>query len=305
MDLCIYHANCADGFGAAWAVRKAFEGIEFFPGRYQEPPPDVTGRDVLLVDFSYPRNVLLEMAGKARSILIIDHHLSAYRNLSMLPDNVATVFDMSHSGAMLTWRHFFNGVKPPELFFFIEDRDLWLFDLPATESVMASVFSYDYDFVVWDTLLQTPIASLITEGEALLRKHKRDVKTLLSQATRELVIGGYRIPAANVPPFMASDAGHELAKGNLFSATYWDSAGFRIFSLRSNAEGVDVSAIAQQYGGGGHEHAAGFKVSLARALAFEINLYPDTQVRVSLEAMKESITKIRAGLLSLGLLDPP
>jgi len=34
------------------------------------------------------------------------------------------------------------------------------------------------------------------------------------------------------------------------------------FSVRSPAEGSDVSEIAKTFGGGGHEHAAGFEVSL-------------------------------------------
>src|SRR5258708_37459253 len=80
--LCIYHANCADGFGAAWAVRHAFgDGVEFHPGFYGEAPPDVAGRDVLLVDFSYKRPVLDEMAKAAHSILILDHHKTAAEDL--------------------------------------------------------------------------------------------------------------------------------------------------------------------------------------------------------------------------------
>src|ERR1700693_3610721 len=74
--LCIYHGHCDDGFAAAWAVRKAFvpDFFEFYPGVYQQQPPDVTDRHVLLVDFSYKRPVLLEMASKARSIMILDPH---------------------------------------------------------------------------------------------------------------------------------------------------------------------------------------------------------------------------------------
>ena len=32
--MCIYHGNCADGFTAAWVVRKALgeERVEFVPG---------------------------------------------------------------------------------------------------------------------------------------------------------------------------------------------------------------------------------------------------------------------------------
>ena len=77
MTMCIYHGNCADGFGAAWAVRKAIPEADFFPGTYQEPPPDVTDKRVVMVDFSYKRPVLLEMASQAESILILDHHKSA------------------------------------------------------------------------------------------------------------------------------------------------------------------------------------------------------------------------------------
>jgi len=34
-----------------------------------------------------------------------------------------------------------------------------------------------------------------------------------------------------------------------------------VFSLRSTDEGMDVSEIAKQYGGGGHAHASGFRLA--------------------------------------------
>ena len=80
--LCIYHGNCADGFGAAYAVWKRYgEAVEFYPGVYQQDPPDVTGRDVIMVDFSYKRPVIEQMAQDANSILILDHHKSAEEDL--------------------------------------------------------------------------------------------------------------------------------------------------------------------------------------------------------------------------------
>ncbi len=37
--LCIYHGNCADGFGAANIVRLALnKKVDFYPGVYQMPP---------------------------------------------------------------------------------------------------------------------------------------------------------------------------------------------------------------------------------------------------------------------------
>jgi len=40
-----------------------------------------------------------------------------------------------------------------------------------------------------------------------------------------------------------------------------------VFSLRSQEGGIDVSEIAIKFGGGGHKHAAGFKVDRNHILA--------------------------------------
>lgn len=270
MTVCIYHGNCADGFGAAWAVRKALGDIEFHPGKYQEPPPDVTGKDVVMVDFSYKRPELLELAARAKSILILDHHKTAAEDLVDLPANVTAIFDMNHSGAMLTWKHFFPDEAPPVLLLHIEDRDLWRFALKNTREIQANVFSYPYDFQVWDRLMAANVETLITEGSAIERKHFKDIKELLGVVTRPMIIGGFSVPVANLPYIHSSDAGHQLAEGRPFGACYWDTPEGRVFSLRSTDAGVDVGAVAQLYGGGGHRNAAGFSVSFERAQEFEI-----------------------------------
>lgn len=58
-----------------------------------------------------------------------------------------------------------------------------------------------------------------------------------------------------------------MAQGELFAACYWDTPTGRVFSLRSTDEGMDVSVIASQYGGGGHRNAAGFRVAFDHELA--------------------------------------
>lgn len=272
MTICIYHGNCADGFGAAWVVRKALNEQVFFHGAtYQETPPCVTGEDVVMVDFSYKRPVLLEMAALAETILIIDHHKTAQEDLVDLPSNVSTVFDMSRSGAMLTWEHYFPFQPAPQLLKHIEDRDLWKFALPGTREIQAALFSYPYDFIVWDTFmaLDDDLDRLHCEGAAIERKHFKDIRELLKVTTREMSIGGHRVPVANLPYTFSSDAGHDLAKGAPFGACYWDTPEGRVFSLRSNADGLDVSEIAKHYGGGGHRNAARFRVGFDMARVME------------------------------------
>ncbi len=265
--LCIYHGNCADGFGAAWVVRKAFgeSGVEFFAGKYGDAPPDVSNRVVYVVDFSYPREVLQKMAESALHVIVLDHHKTAKDQLEGLAD-VETVFDMERSGARITWDFFFPDIDPPALILHIEDRDLWRFGLAGTREIQSCVFSYPYDFKVWDELMASSMQALRKDGEAIERKHQKDVAELVGVTKRRMVIGGHDVPVANLPYTLVSDAAGSLAVGEPFAACYWDTETHRIFGLRSAPEGVDVALIAQQYGGGGHAHSAGFRVPYGHPL---------------------------------------
>ncbi len=62
---------------------------------------------------------------------------------------------------------------------------------------------------------------------------------------------------------MSSEVCGSLAIENPFAMSYFDTAdGFRVFSLRSTPTGLDVGEIARRYGGGGHKHAAGFRIAI-------------------------------------------
>lgn len=241
--LCIYHGNCADGFTAAWAVWKRFgDEFEYHPGVYQNPPPDVTGRDVVMVDFSYKRAAMEQMAKAARSILVLDHHKSAEVDLRGLGvdmsgwsgalawgrylDCVAQdhmenaningaiiyqLFDMERSGAGLTW-DFFHGGERPNLVQYVEDRDLWRFKLPLSREVNAFIFSYDYSFRNWDFINAAMhnhmgVQDVADQGGAIERKHHKDIAELVKVTRRELCIGGHWVPVANLPYTFTSDAG--------------------------------------------------------------------------------------------------
>lgn len=269
-DLCIYHGNCADGFSGAWVVRRALgEATDFHAGVYQTPPPDVAGRDVVLVDFSYKRPVMEKIIADARSVLVLDHHKTARDDLTGLP-GAEVVFDMERAGSKIAWDYYFPSEAPPPVLLHVQDRDLWRFALPKTREIQANIFSYPYDFAVWDRLMASDPAVLAVEGEAIERKHFKDVAELLGVVQRRMNIGGHNVPIANLPYTLVSDAAHAMAQGEPFAGCYWDTPKGRIFGLRSTDAGIDVSEIAKQYGGGGHRNAAGFTVSFAIATAFEI-----------------------------------
>lgn len=95
--LVIYHANCADGFTAAWAVRQAIEA-DFHPAVHGAPPPPAEGRDLVLVDFCYPPHVMLDLQQVARSILVLDHHKSAAADM---PDRADEATENMNAGPVV------------------------------------------------------------------------------------------------------------------------------------------------------------------------------------------------------------
>lgn len=260
--LVIYHYPCVDGFTAAWAIWLEHPDWEFYGAKHGDPAPDVTGRTVYMVDFSYKRPVILEMAKVAEYIHIIDHHKTAEADLVNLPFNVGVHFDMEKSGAQLTWERFHVGKEQPALVSYVADRDLWRFKYPATEAIGAYIFSKDYSFENWNRLsdeIGYQFEHAVDKGAAITAKHHKDIQELSALKFRTC-IAGYEVPVANVPYTLASDMGHLLGKGEPFAATFfYDGEGF-VFSLRSDDDGVDVSEVAKKFGGGGHKHAAGFKI---------------------------------------------
>ena len=268
--LVIYHGNCADGFSAAWGFwRKYGTDADYVAGVYQQDPPDVTGRDVYLVDFSYKRSVVEQMLKAANSVCLIDHHKTAIDDLAGL-EGLRQYTDLNRSGATLAWDYLFPDEDRPLLLGHVEDRDLWRFKLPGTREIQAFVFSHEYSFELWDKLMsadQVELLKMTAAGAAIERKHHKDVAELVAVCKRRMVIGGYDVPVASLPYTLVSDAAHLMAQGEPFAACYWDTPDGRVFGLRAADEGVDVSEVAKQYGGGGHAKAAGFKVPRSHILA--------------------------------------
>lgn len=264
--ICIYHGSCDDGFAAAWVVRKALATIdvEFYQGVYGQDPPDVSGRNVIMVDFSYKRQVLEAMISKADNFLVLDHHKTAQEDLAGLDGcrrGVEIEFDMARSGAMMAWEWFYPHETAPAFIKYIQDRDLWLKKLPDGDEFTIALRSYEQDFAIWDRLVHAGIGPMIAEGRSIQRYYRLRVEELKANAYIAM-FGEDEVWVANAPYFAASEVAGELAeRGLTFGACYFEAGEGRWqYSLRSRGD-FDVSAVAKRFGGGGHKNAAGFTVT--------------------------------------------
>ena len=314
--LVIYHANCADGFGAAFAAWLKLgesdsieEGAEYVPMQYGTVPDieswhmqyAISQREVYILDFSFPRQTMDYLFSVARRVTWLDHHKTAFemwcedgeRSLceqSNGRDEV--ILDNNKSGAYLAWEHFHPGTEVPMFIKHIDDYDRWQFKIPGTKAFNKALWSYaPWSFQQWGSNFlgfddsveyHGPYNTFINEGHAILRAHNQNVQSVVKGSARKVFLNLPDEPgfepkgldlyglAANCPPHLTSDVGHELATQSGTYGLCWTLGKEGLIakcSLRSNGD-YDVSAIAKAFGGGGHLNAAGFEVPIAILLSW-------------------------------------
>lgn len=304
IPLVIYHGHCVDGFTAAWAARRSIISnggdAEFFGARYpigdgDTELPDVTGRNVYMLDFCVSREQLLRLNDEAESLLVLDHHAThqeACDGLSFCQ------FDMDRSGAGMTWDHFhgvsrveksrgFDGVlkldvkfSRPWLVDYVQDRDLWTWKLPDSKIVSAFIGCQEKTWANWDAMAAMDINEALVLGRGAKAHLDAYVRSVVKMARRvsfpknpgvwvkEGLVGTggpndyyTDIPVVNATGGAISEVAGKLAEDALFAVGWWQRAdGMYVYSLRSRGgdDVFDVSKLAKEFGGGGHAQAAGF-----------------------------------------------
>jgi len=125
--------------------------------------------------------------------------------------------------------------------------------------VSAYLFTVRKTFEEWDKLEDKYFGNVLREGAAVLRHVDMFVEQMAQQAIMRK-FEGYEIPVVNVPYWHHSELLGELAESNPFAMAWFQQADGRFYhSMRSKGD-MDVSEIAEKYGGGGHKNAAGFVV---------------------------------------------
>ena len=271
LPLFIYHGGCFDGFTAAWILSQRGDA-EWRPASYGDRAPDVTGRDVWVVDFSYPRETMFTLACAAQCLVVLDHHKTAQEALDGLEHQVLVEtgkhiiiqFDQERCGASMLWDHLEELGPRPWLVDYVEDRDLWKQVLPHTKEVTAWISAQEMTFEAWDALQTNGLQLAIESGSAVLAYISQYGRKARKHARIE-DIAGYPVPTMNLSYMNCSEHVGELLKEHPhseFAASYFRRRdGKWQFSLRSRPD-FDVAEVAKKFGGGGHAQAAGFETKI-------------------------------------------
>ncbi len=257
VDLVIYYANCTDGMASAYSAWKLLGNrAEYIACAHGGDIPEVKGKNVAICDFSFKNSIVKKMIEDAEALVILDHHKSAMVELHDIPD---AIFNMEKSGAVITWEFFHPGKEPPKFIKYVQDRDLWNWNLPHSREFSASFDMIPFEFEAFDNFIDDSVFDdAVRRGSYILAYSKTVIKKVASKAIARKLAGNDAL-VVNASHWM-SEVGSALSPHcDLAVIWYHDHEDKKIkVSLRAFHDNIDASEIAKQFGGGGHKAAAGF-----------------------------------------------
>lgn len=264
---CIHH-NDVDGRASAAIVRRALgHEVDLYEMNHGEPVPwEAAGSSerIVMVDFSLPAEAMLKLA-EGRELVWIDHHISAIRDLAAVSAGWPGLRDSRQAACVLTWQYFYPHSPIPRAIVLIGDRDAWHWLEPETGAFDEALYQQDTDpwnDEFWQPLLDDDAKTLdrlVNQGRVLREARLNNIR-------RQVDAYGYPVDFEGLKTLVINTRGngdvgeYALALGYDLAYCYVDNMQngrlMTFVGLVSNR--VDVSLIAQKFGGGGHRGAAGF-----------------------------------------------
>lgn len=296
-DRLYYHAHCPDGamcnYIATAASKVSRTSLSTFPvtymseyewefflreGQFKE------NEEICFADFTPPLNVMCKILDSGARLTVIDHHQTALVDIQRAEvyaretGGIFTYrFDSTRCGSAILWE-FVTGTEAPMIVKYVQDRDLWKWELPESKEFSEGFYSISLsnpervieallDKMMFNgySLVGADVGDCIKVGRILLKSKQDQVLGACSDKKR-ITFGqflNYDV-AMICSSTNISEIGNQLCLQYPidFAIVYFDFSGYRKFSLRSVGD-FDVSAIAARFkGGGGHKNAAGFEVRI-------------------------------------------
>jgi uncharacterized protein len=288
----IYHRGCLDGFAGflvAYTSGRLNKDAEIYSDvpSTTNVPPNIDGKDIIIIDVAYKKDVMEIIFKYAKSVVFIDHHISIRDDVFELykkynkKDNIKIIYDDTKSGCTLAWKYFFGRQETALFLKYIEDQDIgrWLY--PQTKPFIFALKAYYHlstekkSINKWFRLMNKEIVlKLIKKGKYMEKYNNHLVKVNLPRHTLE------RFPSEkvyNLDPSLFNKPGQyivavysglncpsvtdlsnmALEKLSIDFCIMWvynlDTKKY-VMSMRSKE--TDVSQICKIFGGGGHKLAA-------------------------------------------------
>ncbi len=269
--LCIYHVADHDGKGSAAIVKRVFPDAELCGLNHDmDIPYDlIESHDKIVVcDISLPLEYMFKLS-ETKDFTWIDHHISVieeYEN-AMANGEHDPIKGLRRSGTAaieLTWEYFHPNEALPEGVKLLAMNDVY--DLSDDR-----VFPFEYAFQsfgvnrpddpIWDEVFNSTLDINLTvqKGEAIMSwiniRNYRLVRGISFTSSYK----GLKCICANMPQgkSMFFDSLPHIRTFDFMVNFFMNKKNQWNLSFYTYKDNVDVSKIAAEFGGGGHQKAAG------------------------------------------------
>jgi hypothetical protein len=291
----VYYPKVTD-FGRGIVADEGFSSLDFLGWDYGDNIPNLSDYDkVIMCDISFPKEEMLNINVKLGTNFVwIDHHRRTIDEVNEVliaygipMEGLVTLPNELKAACELTWEYFFPNEEMPEIVRLLgrydcfghkgtkEEKKVLEFQYGARQAV--GNYSDAYEFLLQD--IRDASSPGVQCWSAIWDNGKIIYKYLCTEATQsykkafpveffepiDLVNESMNYPlrkflCVNQERFNPINFGIDYHKDGYDGfACFWYQNGEWTFSLYNDNGEIDCSAIAKQYGGGGHKGAAGFR----------------------------------------------
>lgn len=276
----LFHKGCTDGFAGAWVAhrRLGLKHVFYHAVAHGDEPPweHLKDKNVLVLDFSWPRDVTLQLKEFVKGFVLLDHHKTAKERLDGI---VGCTIDLAECGATLAWTYFtmtgslrLCSAPVPRVLKYVRDRDLWLWEMSGSREFSAALYvDVSFDFDEWDARFITErndIYEVMIEAGKHYNRMRAHLVDPLAKWAVERSWKGLTCRVAQVSPRgLRSELAESILRQHpetrvALCWTYDDWTKKYKVSVRTRENETDAAKIAEAFGGGGHPCAAAFAIDL-------------------------------------------
>jgi oligoribonuclease NrnB/cAMP/cGMP phosphodiesterase (DHH superfamily) len=286
-----------EGIGTVEKNRNGFQQnfLHFIGYNYGDPIPDLSEyKKVIMCDISFPKEMMEMLFDKLESNFIwIDHHISAIK--AMFTEGERSIHplglqDTKFAACELTWQYFFPNEPMPEIVRLLgrydcfghkgTDEEQKVLEFQYGARAFISNYEQAYGYLTGSTVLST-VESTVES----IHRYGKGIYKFLCEDAKQSYKNGFEIKLEE-PNVFTPEVGSTntvIRKFICINKERFNPINFGIkyhedgydgcacfhmgpdkmfnFSLYNDDGKVDVSAIAKQFGGGGHFSAAGFRIN--------------------------------------------
>ena len=267
-------------FGRDWDAPIDADYIEHL-GHHSEVVEEIYIVDISLSRIRYEQ-VIEELGRRGRigdrkpRVICIDHHRSAIERLEEIEsycDETCIRIGPGLSGATLVWKYFDERSRErplPLLLQYVADQDIWEWKLPGSKEVNSALNTLNGMMpTLWQELLESIadpdewLARRTAQGDSILSVVDSQVRRAFGITARHISADGIEYMVVNATT-NSSEIGNRLCEDSenspdcvamIFSVL--DDWSVKV-SVRTVSGGkITARTVAERFGGGGHDNAAG------------------------------------------------